>query len=282
VAGGVRQGAAMTTPRRAETIADVLAVLREVVDEAVAAGSRTGYFAALYRHVTVAVARGIDDGVFDDGERMSRLDAAFANRYLAALHAWQSGGEPGRSWRTAFRATDDDRPVLVQHLVLGVNAHINLDLAVASARTCPGDTIGALKRDFDLVNEILAQALGELQVALADLSPLLGALDAVLGRLDEEIIGFNVGKARAEAWDAAVLLARQPPDVQEATEKLLDRYANGLARVALAPPFPVPAALELLHATERADVPTAIRRLDRSPGPRDLPAGRPRAPGKSG
>ena len=36
----------MTAPRRAETIEDVLALLRVVVDEAVAAGSRTGFFAA--------------------------------------------------------------------------------------------------------------------------------------------------------------------------------------------------------------------------------------------
>ncbi len=72
----------MTGPRRAETIDDVLEALREVIDESVAAGSRVGYFAALYRQVTVAVARGIDEGVFDDGERMSRLDAPFANRYI--------------------------------------------------------------------------------------------------------------------------------------------------------------------------------------------------------
>jgi hypothetical protein len=253
----------MTGPRHTETIEDVLDALRDVVDESVADGSRIGYFAALYRQVTVAIARAIDDDVFDDGQRMSRLDAAFANRYLRALHDWRSGGRPSRSWRTAFRAAEDERPVLVQHLALGVNAHINLDLPVAAARMFPGAEIAALRRDFDLVNEILTVALGELQTALAPLSPLLGALDVVLGRLDEEIVGFNVAKARAEAWDAAVLLARQPEDAQAATEKMLDRYANGLARVVLAPPFPLPAALDLLRATEHTGVAEAIRRLDR-------------------
>jgi hypothetical protein len=252
----------MTGPRHAETIDDVLGALREVVDDCIGTGSRIGYFAALYRQVTLAVKRAIDDGVFDDGERMSRLDAAFANRYLEALHAWRSDGRPSRSWRTAYRAADDDRPVLVQHLSLGVNAHINLDLPIASARLCPGEAIGELERDFDLVNGILTTALGDLQVRLAVLSPLLGALDVVLGRLDEEIVGFNVQRAWSEAWDAAVLLARQPPDAREATEKMLDRYANGLARVVLAPPFPVPAALELLRSTERTGVAATIRLLD--------------------
>jgi hypothetical protein len=155
--------------------------------------------------------------------------------------------------------------VLVQHLVVGVNAHINLDLAVASARLLPGDAIHGLKHDFDAVNEILAVELGRLQAALADLSPLLGTLDVVLGRLDEEIVGFNVQKARGEAWDAAVLLAHQPPDAQEVGERMLDRYAAGLARVALSPPFPLTAALDLLRATERTPVPETIRRLDREP-----------------
>jgi hypothetical protein len=253
-------------PSEVRTIDDVLRALRVVVDEAVAAGSRTGYFAALYRQITVEVARAIDDGRFDDGERMSRLDAVFAERYLHALCAWRAGADISRSWRTAFRAADDDRPVLVQHLVLGVNAHINLDLAVAAARTSPGEAIHDLERDFDLINEILVDALARVQVALADLSPLLGALDLVLGRLDEEIVGFNVVRARSEAWDAAVLLARQPADAQAATEKMLDRYTNGLARVVLSPPFPLPAALDVMRATERTPVARAVRRLDRPLG----------------
>ena len=252
----------MTAPRQAETIDDVLRLLREVVDEAAADGDRIGYFAALYRQVTVAIARAIDDGVFDDAERMSRLDAEFANRYFDALDAWRAGRQPSRSWRAAFRAAEGGRPVIVQHLTLGVNAHINLDLAVASAQLCPGDAIHGLEHDFDLVNGILTVALGELQVALADLSPLLGTLDVVLGRLDEEIVGFNVQKARGEAWDSAVLLAHQPADMQAAGERMLDRYATGLARVVLSPPFPLPAAVDLLRATERTPVSQTIRRLD--------------------
>ena len=42
----------------------------------------------------------------------------------------------------------------------------------------------------------------------------------------------------------------------------LDRYASGLARAVLAPPFPLPAALDLLRATERTGVAATIRRLD--------------------
>lgn len=260
----------MTSPPRAATDIDgVLAELRTVVDRAVAAGDRVGLFAALYRRVTLAVAQAIRDGVFDDGPRLNRLDTTFANRYLAALHACQAPGDPGaapRCWQLAFEAAQGPGPVIVQHLVLGVNAHINLDLAVAAARTCPGPSIAGLKDDFDRINGILASVMGGLQRKVERFSPVLAGLDAVLGRLDDQIIGFSLDKARSEAWAAAVLLAGQPPEAQAATERMLDRYAAGLARAVLAPPWPLPAALEVVRSTERTPVRAVIEALDRGEG----------------
>jgi hypothetical protein len=244
------------------SIDDVLAALRTVVDDAARAGDRIGLFAAVYRQVTAAIATGVRDGLFDDADRLNRFDAVFAGRYLAALEAWRAGRDPGRSWRLAFRATEDADLVLVQHVVLGINAHINLDLAVAAAQTSPGEEIAGLRADFERINDVLIDVLCELQGALNDLSPLLGGLDAVLGRLDEEIFGFKLQRARAEAWEAAVLLAGQPPEAREQTVRMLDRYAHGVGRFVLAPPFPVPAALQVVRFAERVETSEAIRRLD--------------------
>jgi hypothetical protein len=248
------------------TIDDVLAELRTVVDDCVAGATRLGLFATVYRQVTAAVARAIDDGVFDDAERLSRFDAIFAGRYLDALRAWRAKGELPRSWRLAFRAREDDGTVLVQHVVLGVNAHINLDLAVAAAQTCPGEDIQGLRDDFERINDVLTSVLCDLQGALNDVSPLLGGLDVVLGRIDEEILGFQLGRAREEAWEAAVLLAGQDDAGRAATERMLDRYAYGIGRVVLAPPFPLPAALQLVRFTERTPLPEVIRHVDRALG----------------
>jgi hypothetical protein len=154
----------------------------------------------------------------------------------------------------------------VQHVLLGVNAHINLDLAVAAAQTSPGEEIGGLKGDFDRVNEVLVDVLCRLQGALNELSPLLGGLDVVLGRFDEEILGFQVQRARAESWDAAVLLAGQPPAARQVTIRMLDRYASGLGRTVLAPPFPVTAALQVIRFAERTPMSEAVGRLDRALG----------------
>jgi hypothetical protein len=252
----------MTRTAEVHDIQGVLAALRRVVDDAARAGDRNGLFAAVYRQVTAAVAQRLADGFFDDDDRLSRFDAVFAGRYLSALAAWRNGHDPGRSWRLAFRAAGDAGPVLVQHVLLGVNAHINLDLAVAAAQTSPGEEIGGLKGDFDRVNEVLVDVLCRLQGALNELSPLLGGLDVVLGRFDEEILGFRVERARAESWDAAVLLAGQTPETRETTVRMLDRYASGLGRTVLSPPFPIPAALQVIRFAERTPMSEAVRRLD--------------------
>jgi hypothetical protein len=239
-----------------------LAALRTVVDDAARDGDRIGLFAAVYRQVTAAIAKGVRDGLFDDADRLNRFDAVFAGRYLTALEAWRAGRDPGRSWRLAFRATEDDDLVLVQHVVLGINAHINLDLAVAAAQTSPGGEIAGLEQDFERINDVLIDVLCELQGALNEISPLLGGLDVVLGRLDEEIFGFKLQRARAEAWEAAVLLAGQTGDARDSAVRMLDRYASGLGRVVLAPPFPVPAALQVVRFAERTGTSEAIARLD--------------------
>ena len=100
--------------------------------------------------------------------------------------------------------------MLVQHVVLGINAHINLDLAVAAAQTTPGKEIAGLERDFERINDDpRSTSCASCRAPSNELSPLLGGLDVVLGRLDEEIFGFKLERARAEAWEAAVLLAGQ-------------------------------------------------------------------------
>ena len=123
----------MTGVADVHDIDGVLAALRREVDDAARTGDRTGLFAAVYRQVTAAVAQRLGEGRFDDAARLHRFDALFAGRYLSALAEWRGGRDPGRSWRLAFRASEDAGPVLVQHVLLGINAHINLDLAVAAA-----------------------------------------------------------------------------------------------------------------------------------------------------
>ena len=58
----------------AENIDQVIEQLDEIIDVARAEESRLGYFAALYRKVTIQVKKGIGENFFEDGARMERLD----------------------------------------------------------------------------------------------------------------------------------------------------------------------------------------------------------------
>lgn len=206
----VKYASRMPSPPLPQTIDGVVARLDEIVRDSVNAGSRFGYFAALYNRVTMTVRDGIRAGAFDDNARMEQLDVAFANRYLAAYDAWLRHEMPTRVWQVAFSAgTRTDLSVL-QHLFLGMNAHINLDLGIAAAAVAPGDAIHGLQRDFNRINDVLASLLPVVETQLREMSPLLDGLTTVADRMDnidDRIGNFSMEKARDGAWRFALRLA---------------------------------------------------------------------------
>src|SRR6185503_8364838 len=169
----------------ANNIDEVVAERDRIIAAALVERSRFGFFAALYRQVTLRVRQGIADGVFDDGRRMDRLDTVFANRYLDALAAWQTGRRPSKCWRVAFEATRRADLLILQHLLLGINAHINLDLGVAAAQVAPGAALPGLRADFDRINQILAVLTDEVKLVLEQFSPLLHLVDGIGDEFDD-------------------------------------------------------------------------------------------------
>lgn len=132
---------------------------------------------------------------------------AFANRYLEAVENHGRGKPVTRSWQIAFEASLHWWPVVLQHLLLGMNAHINLDLGIAMARTCPGESLSGLKTDFGRINQTLASLVSGVERELEMVWPMLHLLDQVAGKTDAAIINFSMEKAREHAWEVAVRLA---------------------------------------------------------------------------
>ncbi len=253
-----------------DTIPDVLEALDTIIARALDEGSRVGYFAVLYRKVTARIAEGIARGVFDDGRRMERVDVTFVHRYLAAVSGTPGRDSPTRSWELAMRATDAARPIILQHLLVGMNAHINLDLGIAAATIAPGQDIFDLRRDFDRINEILAAMLDDVEQRLAEVSPWIGLLDRVGGRHDEELIRFSIEVARADAWRFAVELAPLAQRNWAGPIKARDTRVSHVAQAILRPGL-LTAALLLIRSRESNDVRRNIEALDRISAP-DLDA----------
>lgn len=212
----------MTTTRALPTTIDgVIERLEEIIRDSIARHDRLGYFAALYNRVTLAVREGIQKGEFEDGARMERLDVVFANRYLAAYDHFRAGDVPTRSWLTAFRAASSTEHVVLQHLLAGMNAHINLDLGIAAARTCPGAELPGLKGDFDRINAVLAKLTPTVEQEIDDLSPVFHVLTSFAPKLELKMVGFSMDRARAEAWRLAQELA--PLSVHDQVHHIAER-----------------------------------------------------------
>jgi hypothetical protein len=214
----------------ATSLDDVIIELDGVIARARNERSRMGYFAILYRNVTLRVRDGIAAGRFEDGARMERLDVNFANRYLDAQARYSRGEPTSRCWVAAFEATKRFRPLVLQHLLLGMNAHINFDLGAAAAYTCPGAAIADLRRDFNEINILLGEMIDDVQESLSAISPWMWILDRVGGRTDEEICTFCMNGSRDTAWGWAERLAPMEPSRIERELRELDTKVERLAR----------------------------------------------------
>jgi Family of unknown function (DUF5995) len=94
-----------------------------------ARGDPGRYFLATYLRTTRAVQEELDRGGFRDTAWVERWDVAFADLYLDALEAAEAGRRPPEPWAVAFGAGEHDRFPPLRHVLLGMNAHINYDLA---------------------------------------------------------------------------------------------------------------------------------------------------------
>lgn len=130
---------------QATNIREVIQILDIIIADCKQKQSRLGYFATLYQLMTKAVAAGMDKGIFENNARMEQLDVVFANRYLQAYFDYSNQLPVTTSWQTAFDAAGRNDLIVVQHLLLGINAHINLDLGIAAADICTVDNIQDLQ-----------------------------------------------------------------------------------------------------------------------------------------
>ncbi|HMO34287.1 MAG TPA: DUF5995 family protein [Lacibacter sp.] len=234
-----------------QTIDQVLERLDAITDACYRGGDCLGIFSAVYRRTTAAVQEAISAGRFEDPQRLEHLDVVFALRYLEAYDAYCQGVPASRSWTVAFEAARQHRLGLMQHLLLGMNAHILLDLGIAAAAVCPRDSIYSLERDFRTINEVLVGLIDEVQADIGRHSPVWRLLDRAGWRLDETLVAAGIRRARHQAWQEACALAFLEGDEREQRMALLDARVARQARHIVRGPLPARPLLWLIRKTER-------------------------------
>ena len=198
------------------TIDDVLRNIDQVIDWAKESKNAIGYFAVLYRRVTLGIRDAINDGTFVDGPRIERLDVAFAKRYFNALNAYFYPHEfQGLTlpWNVAFVGDQDRQAIIVQHMLAGLNAHIRFDLGLALL-TVAGNWPDSLKEDYDSVNVLLCNQIPGINTEVQGLSPELRWLRVLIP--DEiSVLQKALTKLREEAWLFARYMAMNPGSAKE-------------------------------------------------------------------
>lgn len=199
---------------------------------------------------------------YDDVPFANHQDAVFARYYTDAYWNFQNGRLDlvPRSWQIAFEAARDKQVTATGDLLLGMNAHINRDLAfvVAAVGTVAPDG-SSRKPDYVQVEHFLDLATAPmLAEAAARLDPTLDDANDPLG------LGYGatfqlISSWRENAWrNAESLIAAATPAERAFHEQRIEAQAEEIAnniRIthAYTPPLSSTMARDAYCATHKDD-----------------------------
>jgi hypothetical protein len=243
------------------SINQIITLLDEIISETEKNDNPLGYFAALYRNVTIKVKEGIQNNFFEDGPRMEKLDVVFAKRYLDAYYLWKNNKEVTKSWQKAFELSTNYWPIVLQHLLIGMNAHINLDLGIAAAEVSKNKNLSNLENDFKKINKILSSLVNEVQNDLANMWPTLKKILQKTKKANDFLVDFSMELARDGAWKFAQTISETPYEDVEKLIKTRDEKIEKKAGLITNPGFLANAVLKIIRIGEKGTVKNRINQL---------------------
>ena len=195
-------------------------------------------FLTLYGTVSAEMRDRVARGAFEDPDWVHRYAVAFANFYRQALEDFEAGSlsKIPMSWRLSFETARHGRGLVLQDVLLGVNAHVNNDLPYALNEVSIGPDRQARYRDHSAVNAVLAAVTERATLRLASLyAPGLTGMDECAGEVDEIAGAFSLDVARESAWESAVALANARDEAERRrVERLIGSRATVLGKLLLA------------------------------------------------
>ena len=197
------------------------------------------FFLATYLRTTRAVAAELGRGGFLDPPWVERWDVAFAELYLDALETAEAGRRPPAPWAVAFGAGGRAGLPPLRHVLLGMNAHINYDLAqsllavISEAEFDDPELLAARHADHEHIDQVLVARVGAEDTELEALSGPRSRTDRLLQPLNRLATRRFLRESRAKVWANTRLLdaaRRAGPDAYAARLAELEHLAA--ARVA--------------------------------------------------
>lgn len=240
--------------KEASTINEVIQCLDLIIENSKLEQSAIGLFPTLYREVTMQIKNGIETGLFENPERMEKLDVVFANRYLKAYYQYKAGEMPSDCWAFSFSKGEEYWPIVVQHLLLGINAHINLDLGIACAQVSTPESIFDLHSDYNKINQILSDLVNGVEEYLITVWPTLTYILKFSGKIDNFFIDFSMKTARDGAWKYSTEFVLLPENQRESSIQERDKKVTKIAKLITNPGFFVSTIFKFIRLFERGTV----------------------------
>lgn len=213
-------------------IDDLLADMDRIAAVLAERGDPRRFFHDTYTRTTRAVHDEIGRGGFRDGPWVERWDVVFAGLYLRAFEQFEATGRAPGPWQVAFTAAHDPTLPPLRHVLLGMNAHINLDLAQALVAVITPDEfddaacVELRARDHRHIDTVLAARVAAEDAELAKVE-----LPGQRTLLDRALTPFNrlgtrrfLREARDKVWHNARVLDRARREGEEA-------YSMAVARL---------------------------------------------------
>jgi hypothetical protein len=183
--------------------------LQELLSAFESRDDRRAVFLSIYTEMTGAVAERVRQGWFADPEWVGDYLVAFANLYREAIRDYERGNLSSLAdpWQLAFEAAEERDSLVLQDALLGVNTHINYDLALAVDEAGVDSNRQRKYDDHSRITDVIAHVVDDAQDQLVEYgADGIETVDDSLGRVDETISVLTIDECRDSAWRTAIAL----------------------------------------------------------------------------
>ena len=174
-------------------------------------------FLQCYSMMTRNILNALEEGRFQDADWVDQLLSHFAGYYFQSLVTYEDPNlQTSAVWQYAHTVARNGDAMAMQNLILGVNAHINYDLVLATADILDPewsrlDEASRQDRheDYCLVNDIIGETIDKVQdLVLERYDPWLDIFDKLLGPVDELLTSHLIRHWRSEVWKNALRMVQ--------------------------------------------------------------------------
>jgi hypothetical protein len=200
--------ARLVVPARFRSVEEAISGLERIRDSFIARHDRRGVFAATYVESTRAFHDSLRQRRYESNKKMARFVVAFANAYRQALADYERGAPTPEAWRTSFDISRSGTSTVSEDLLLGINAHVNYDIAFAILHAGIDVRSEMSHRDHLRANQVLREATPRVRRKIVQVYRPPGAwVSWLFARRIDEATAASFIHARNNAWAAATAIA---------------------------------------------------------------------------